>query len=30
MKNGYTPLDLAEFSVNHKKMVALLVSRARM
>lgn len=27
MKNGYTPLDLAEFSVNHKKMVALLVSK---
>lgn len=27
MKNGYTPLDLAEFSVNHKKVLALLVSK---
>jgi ankyrin repeat protein len=27
MKNGYTPLDLAEFSINHKKMVELLVSK---
>jgi len=27
MKNGYTPLDLAMFSVNHKKMVELLVAR---
>ena len=27
MKNGYTPLDLAEFSVNHKKLAALLVSK---
>lgn len=27
MKNGYSPLDLAEFSVNHKKMVMLLVGK---
>lgn len=27
MKNGYTPLHLAEFSIGHKKMVALLVSK---
>jgi len=27
MKNGYTPLHLAEFSVGHKKLVELLVSR---
>lgn len=27
MKNGYTPLHLAEFSVNHKKMVDLLVGK---
>lgn len=27
MKNGYTPLDLAEFSVNHKKMITLLVGK---
>lgn len=27
MKNGYTPLDLAEFSTNHKKMVELLVGK---
>lgn len=27
MKNGYTPLHLAEFSVGHKKMVELLVSK---
>ncbi|HUX45835.1 MAG TPA: ankyrin repeat domain-containing protein [Terracidiphilus sp.] len=27
MKNGYTPLDLAEFSVRHKQMVQLLVSK---
>jgi ankyrin repeat protein len=27
MKNGYTPLDLAEFSTSHKKMVELLVSK---
>lgn len=27
MKNGYTPLHLAMFSVNHKKMVDLLVSK---
>lgn len=27
MKNGYTPLDLAEFSVNHKKLVMLLVNK---
>lgn len=27
MKNGYTPLHLAEFSVGHKKMIELLVSK---
>jgi uncharacterized protein len=27
MKNGYTPLDLAEFSVAHKKLTALLVGK---
>lgn len=27
MKNGYTPLHLAEFSVGHKKMIDLLVSK---
>jgi len=27
MKNGYTPLHLAEFSVGHRKMVELLVSK---
>lgn len=27
MKNGYTPLHLAEFSVSHKKMIDLLVSK---
>jgi ankyrin repeat protein len=27
MKNGYTPLDLAEFSTGHKKMVELLLSK---
>lgn len=26
LKNGYTPLDLAEFAVNHNKMVQLLVA----
>src|ERR1700722_1729135 len=27
LKNGYTPLDLAEFSVSHKKLVELLVAK---